>query len=281
MSAGHRVRNSELENFSNHPAICHYAALKRVFKFLRQTRHYGLVYWRPHPLTIIPYVPFAPLCPVEPADVGLPHPIYISTLCAYVDVDASHANCLRTRRSIGAFVFCLAGVAVAYLENWIPTVCCSFTEAEFLIAVTVAKVVKYLRAVLNELGFLQNDSTNIFKDNAAEIMMANARRPTKRSRHIDIQHFFLQEWVQNGYMVLKHVRGTINPPDALTKVVGWILHHQHCTRVKGMMVSPVSTNIARRLITNIYGPSSPFISSPLALALAPAPTLVQHWTSAR
>jgi hypothetical protein len=175
---------TELAKLSNRPAICHSAALKRVFKYLRQTHHYGLVYWRSHPLTILPHVPFAPLCPMEPKDVGLPHPINISTLCAYTD--AAHANGLRALRSIGAFVFCLAGAAVAYLAKWISTVCCSLAEAEFMIAVTAAKVAKYLRAVPNELGLLQKDATEIFEDNAAAIMMANARPPTERSRHIDI-----------------------------------------------------------------------------------------------
>lgn len=229
---------TELAKFSIRPAACHYNALKRVFKYLRQTRNYGLVFWRSKPLNHLPHIPFVLLRPMELADEGLPHPASISTLCAYVD--AAHANCLRTRRSIGAFVFCLAGAAVAYRAKWIPTVCCSSTEAEFLIAVTAAKVAKYLRAVLNELGLHQEDATDIYEDNAAAIMMANARRPTERSRHIDIQNFALQEWVQNKDVILKHVRGVLNPSDALTKATGWILHHRHCTRVMGMMGSPYS-----------------------------------------
>jgi hypothetical protein len=51
-------------------------------------------------------------------------------------------------------------------------------------------------------------------------MTANARRPTECSRHIDIQNFALQERVQNGDEILKHVQGTINPSDALTKAFG-------------------------------------------------------------
>jgi hypothetical protein len=70
MCVGHRVQNSELAKFSNRPAACHYAALKRVFKYLRQNRHYVMAYWWPLPLTILPYVPFTPLLPMEPTDVG-------------------------------------------------------------------------------------------------------------------------------------------------------------------------------------------------------------------
>jgi hypothetical protein len=66
-------------------------------------------------------------------------------------------------------------------------------------------------------------------------MMANAKRPTERSRHVDIQNFALQKWVQKNDVLLEHVRGTINPSDALTKALGWILHHRNCSRVMGMM----------------------------------------------
>jgi hypothetical protein len=50
-----------------------------------------------------------------PANEGLPHPVTISTLCPYVDV--AHTNYIRTRQSIGDFVVCLAGAAVAYEQN--------------------------------------------------------------------------------------------------------------------------------------------------------------------
>jgi hypothetical protein len=176
---------------------------------------------------------------MEPADQGLPHPTLTTILCAYVD--AAHANCLRTRRSVGAFVFCLDGTSIAYRAKWITTICCSSTEAEFITAVSAAKMAKLLRWILIELGLPQSTATRLCEDNAAAIMMANAKRPTERSRHVDIQHFALQKWVQNNDVLLEHAHGTINPSDALTKALGWILHHRHCSRVMGMMGSPYTT----------------------------------------
>jgi hypothetical protein len=234
---------TELSKFSTKPAPVHYTALKRVFKYLRQTREHGLVYWRLKPRLSLPHVPLKMLRDMDPADMGLPFPKHATVLCAYVD--AAHANCLRTRRSIGAFVFCLAGSAIAYRAKWIATVCCSSTEAEFLTAVSAAQMAKFLRAILIELGLLQDEPTKLFEDNAAAIMMANAKRPTERSRHVDIQHFALQEWVQKKEVVLEHVRGTLNPSDALTKALGWILHHRHCSRVMGMMGSPYTPTSGR------------------------------------
>jgi hypothetical protein len=53
--------------------------------------------------------------------------------------------------------------------------------------------------------------------------MVNADRPTELSRHIDIQHFAIQEWRQRGDIKLAHIPGVMNPADAQTTPLGWIL----------------------------------------------------------
>ena len=68
--------------------------------------------------------------------------------------------------------------------------------------------------------------------------MVNASQPTVRSRHIDIQHFAIQEWKARGDIVLRHIPGTINSSDAMTKAVGWILHHRHNRRSMGHHLPP-------------------------------------------
>jgi hypothetical protein len=181
---------AELSKFSTRPAMAHYAAVKRLFRYLRQTRTYGLVYWRPKPLNAIPPVTFPNLRPLDDIDRQIPMPSSIDVLCGYLV--SAHANCLGTHRSIGAHVFCLAATAIAYRAKWIATICLSSTECEFVIAVSAAKVENYLRAILLEISIRQLEATGLYEDNAAAIMMTNAKRPTYRSRHIDIQHFALQ-----------------------------------------------------------------------------------------
>jgi hypothetical protein len=63
--------------------------------------------------------------------------------------------------------------------------------------------------------------------------MVNADRPTERSRHIDIQYFALQDWKKAGHLLLRKIKGTINPSDAPTKSVGWVLHTRHARRLMG------------------------------------------------
>ena len=57
--------------------------------------------------------------------------------------------------------------------------------------------------------------------------MANARVPAERSRHVDTQHFAIQDWKEAGDIIMSFIPGIINPSDDLTKPLGWILHAQH------------------------------------------------------
>ena len=73
----------------------------------------------------------------------------------------------------------------------------------------------------------------MYCDNESAIKMINARIPTERSRHILIQFFAIQDWKEAGDIILQHIPGIINPSDALSKPVGWILHSRHCRRLMG------------------------------------------------
>jgi hypothetical protein len=97
-------------------------------------------------------------------------------------------------------------------------------EAEFVAGVSAAKVAKYLRSILRELHCTQEQPTPLYMDNEAAIAMINERKPTTRSRHIDIQHFAIQEWRRRGDIVMHHIPGIINPSDQATKALGWTLH---------------------------------------------------------
>jgi hypothetical protein len=88
---------AEFSKFSCGPASCHFAAAKRVFRYLHQTKDEGLVYWRPKPRLDLPHVPLT--CrTMDEVDLKLPYSADIYQLAAYVD--ASHANFSKTRQFI-------------------------------------------------------------------------------------------------------------------------------------------------------------------------------------
>jgi hypothetical protein len=219
-----------LSKFATTPSKFHYLQLKNVARYLRRTIDWGIIYSRSVPDKSLPVGPPRPCA----ADGDLPvFPLPPSSSQMVGFVDAAHANDLRNRRSTTGYAFLLNGGAVSYRTKTQSITATSSTEAEFLAAVLAAKHAKYLRAVLYELGFAQQGPTPIYEDNMSAIKMINARVPTDRSRHIDIQHFAIQDWKEQGHIVMHHIPGVINPADDLTKPLGWVLHARHARRIMG------------------------------------------------
>ena len=110
----------------------------------------------------------------------------------------------------------------------------SSTEAEFIAAVDAAKTAKYLRQILSQLGMPPEGPTKIYCDNSSAIHIINDNRmPTERTRHLDIRWFAIQDWKEAKEIVLLHIPGVVNPSDALTKSLGWVLQSRHCRRMMG------------------------------------------------
>ena len=89
-----------------------------------------------------------------------------------------------------------------------------------------------------QLGFRQTGPTPLFEDNMSAINMVNNRVPTQRSRHIDIQAFAIQDWRDQGDILMEHIPGIINISDDLTKPLGWVLHARHARRTMGHYANP-------------------------------------------
>ena len=84
------------------------------------------------------------------------------------------------------------------------------------------------------MKYPQKGPTKIHIDNlpALEIINNNTA-PTERTRHMDIRFFCLQDWREDGDIIMEHIRGVVNMPDTLTKNCDWILHSRHCRRMLG------------------------------------------------
>ena len=222
-----------LSKFASKPAKLHFTALKNVARYLRGTRDWGIHFHRNGVRNELPLCPLDTVDAVE-ASKNLPAFPSLEEGCRLTGLlDAAHGNDLTRRRSTTGYVFMMAGGAVSYRCKTQPVTATSSTEAEFYASVTAAKHARYLRSVLNDLGLHQDRPTPLYCDNKSAINMINARRPTERARHILIQYFAIQDWKENGDIVMHHIPGIINPSDDLTKPLGWVLHARHCCRTLG------------------------------------------------
>jgi len=218
-----------LARFASAPHADHYDALKHVCRYLRATKSWGIIYVRPAPLEGLPDVPFAFLedDPDVPAFPKIERDELVGCL------DAAHATELRTRRSVTGLIVLFCCAAIAWKSQVQSLVATSSTEAEFYSAVTCGKIIKYLRYVLQTFDAIRPGPSRMFIDNLAALHMINERRPTPRARHIEIQHFAIQEWREKMELVMSHLKGVLNPSDGMTKPLGWVLHSRHARRGMG------------------------------------------------
>jgi hypothetical protein len=96
------------------------------------------------------------------------------------------------------------------------------------------KEATWLRQLLTELGFYQEDSHESIKvhaDNKSAIALGKNPEFHKRSKHINIQYHYVQEQVQAGQITTPYIPTSQMVADGLTKALSPELHLRlidHC-----------------------------------------------------
>jgi hypothetical protein len=121
----------------------------------------------------------------------------------------------------------MAGGPIAYKSQLWPTVAQSSTESEFMLASAAGRATLYVRSILWDLDVPQFAATMMYEDNDGATAMANAGKPTSRSRHIDIKYYAIQEWVERDLIVLSRIDTSVNMSDHFTKPLPRILFYRH------------------------------------------------------
>ena len=176
----------------------------------------GIAHWQQQPCNDLPDQPL-PTLPIDNYEVNdIPHHPTLPT--AFTDSD--WAGNIKHQKSIKGCVVCVAGDPVIHKSYLQPTVSLSSTEAEFVAAADTGKSILHLRSVLEELGIPAQQAMDLHLDNAGACMMGNSLKPTKRTRHLDIEYFVLLKWTEHDLIVMKPVSAQDNSPDTLTKALG-------------------------------------------------------------
>ena len=87
------------------------------------------------------------------------------------------------------------------------------------------KYALYLQSLLNFLDEPQQHATILYEDNVGAFLMADAGQPTPCTRHIDIKHFALLDWVEEDLVKLQKIATSLNSADNMTKLNVHILVH--------------------------------------------------------
>ena len=178
--------------YSSNPHDIHYHGLRHILKYLHATKDDGLYYWRTSANSNLPSIP-PPTIRSHHHDLLLDGRPTHSPTELHGFVDSDWAACPQTRRSFAGTCLRLAGSCVGYRAHLMPTVSQSSTEGEFMAACSAGRMILFVRSILWDLGIPQAAATLLYEDNDACIAMANAQKPTTRTRHMDIKYNVLCE----------------------------------------------------------------------------------------
>ena len=145
----------------------------------------------------------------------------------YGCVNSDWTGDTNTHKSVSGLALMLAGRPIAYKSKSQPTIAYSTTEVEFTTATDYAKTASYLRPILKELGLEQENTTVIYEDDAVAIEMANARKPARSTRHVDIKYVALLRWCKIDQSILSAISTSNNSANGLTKSLATTLFTRH------------------------------------------------------
>ena len=203
-----------------------------IYNYLKATKTHGTQYWRPRNNTHLPDTP--PLDPEqETYSVNIPQD-HKSLQHTYGYVDSDWAGNIKTRKSVSGISFILAGALIVYKTINQKTVSLSSTKAEFYALSEAGKVALYIRSIPDELHIPQTNATVVYEDNQGCLFMAEARKPTKKTRHVEICHYAILDWVEQDLINIKKIHSNDNCSDTLTKPLTKTLFYRHTDTLMGI-----------------------------------------------
>ncbi|GFW24360.1 retrovirus-related Pol polyprotein from transposon TNT 1-94 [Trichonephila clavipes] len=130
--------------------------------------------------------------------------------------DSDFGGCTKTSRSTSEYVMIYAGGAISWRSQRQAIVATSTTEAEVIAASEVAKEVIWLCRLIQGIVNLREIPT-LQVDNRAAVKLSHNPEYHRRTRHIEIKHFFVREKVLEGKLNVKQVSTEKQVSDILTK----------------------------------------------------------------
>ncbi|EWM20187.1 gag-pol polyprotein [Nannochloropsis gaditana] len=141
------------------------------------------------------------------------------TLVGYADAD--YAGDKDNRRSTSGYTFTLSHGDDINTIDWKAkqqdVVALSSAESELISACSATQSAVYIRQLLMDLGFKQDEPTVIMEDNQACIAMSNNPIIQKRTKHIDVRYHFVREKVESKEVELVYIPTQHQLADILTK----------------------------------------------------------------
>lgn len=180
----------KVARFSAEPDKSHWAAVKRIIRYLVGTAEFGLLYRKG----------------VQEECVGYS--------------DADWGGDLDDRRSTSGYLFRMCAAAVSWRSKKQTCVALLTAEAEYMALASATQEAVWIGQLNRELSGVRDNEvseTVVFEDNQSAIFMAKNPQFHGRTKHIAIKYHFVREQVSNGTVNLKYCQTKEMIADILTK----------------------------------------------------------------
>lgn len=192
--------------FMTSPTEVHYAAVKRILRYLKGTLQKGL-FFRSNGASM--------------------NSVFVKAFC-----DADWAGEIIQRRSTTGFVVYIGSSPVSWQSKKQGTVSRSSTESEYRSLANTAAEVSWIRHLLCDLKIQIPHAPVLKCDNLSALALASNPVFHSRIKHLDNDFHFVRERVQHNDLKLEYVSTKEQTADILTKGLPSPLFHHHCVNLR-------------------------------------------------
>ncbi|GJY44180.1 ribonuclease H-like domain-containing protein [Tanacetum coccineum] len=185
--------------YMHDPREPHFAALKRILRYVRGTVDFGLK-------------------------------LYVSATTSLVGyTDADWAGCPSTRRSTSGYCVFLGDNILSWSAKRQHTISRSSAEAEYQGVANVVAETAWIRNLLRELHSPLSTATLVYCDNVSAVYMSANLVQHQGMKHIEIDIHFVRDMVTAGHVCVLHVPSHFHYADIFTKGLLTALFKDFCS----------------------------------------------------
>ncbi|GJT65997.1 ribonuclease H-like domain, reverse transcriptase, RNA-dependent DNA polymerase [Tanacetum coccineum] len=178
-----------LSRFMQEPKEQHMKAIKKVLRYVKGTKDYGITYKHNGGNKIYGYS------------------------------DNSYGVNTQEGKGTTGIIFYYGESPISWSTQKQVTVALSSCESEFIVATVAATQALWLKRLLSRLTHSDEEKITILVDNKSAITLMKNRVFHRRSKHIDTKYHFIREFVERDDIQVEFVSGDYQKADKLTKAL--------------------------------------------------------------